>query len=31
MAGQFWSLRADNQKERFFYKLDVEYIFSYNI
>ena len=26
MAGQFSRLRADDQQERFLYKLDVEYI-----
>ena len=30
MAGRFSSLDADDQQERFLYKLDVEYI-KYNI
>ena len=30
MAGQFSCVHADDQQERFLYKLDVEYI-NYNI
>ena len=29
MVGQFWCSHADDQQERFLYKLDVEIIFSY--